>query len=96
MDTKNKITLSHKILCILVLLSLSFYAFSSRSLFSAHALQAPSSSHTITYFQGNKPGAVSFTFDDGLLTQATTGVAELNARGLKGTFFVITSRGEVP
>jgi LPXTG-site transpeptidase (sortase) family protein len=96
MDTKNKVGLSHKIFCILMLLLLSFYALGSRNLSSAHALQAPSSSHTITYFQGNRPGAVSFTFDDGLLTQATTGVAELNARGLKGTFFVITSRGEVP
>ena len=62
---------------------------------SAHA-QAWTSTHEITYFQGNKPGAVSFTFDDGLMTQATNGVSELNARGLKGTFFIITSRGEVP
>jgi peptidoglycan/xylan/chitin deacetylase (PgdA/CDA1 family) len=51
--------------------------------------------HQITYFQGNKPGAVSFTFDDGLLSQATNGASQLNARGLKGTFFIITSRGEV-
>jgi hypothetical protein len=47
-------------------------------------------SHTVTYFQGNKTGAVSLTLDDGYQSQVTTGLAQLNARHLKGTFFVIT------
>ena len=53
------------------------------------------SSHTITYWNGNKPGAVSLTFDDGYASQVTTGVNQLNARGLKGTFFVITGNNPV-
>jgi LPXTG-site transpeptidase (sortase) family protein len=96
MNAKNKISLSSKILSLFVLLAMSFYAFGSRTPASVYALQGPLSSHTITYFQGNKPGAVSFTFDDALVSQATTGAAELNARGLKGTFFVISSRRDVP
>jgi peptidoglycan/xylan/chitin deacetylase (PgdA/CDA1 family) len=54
--------------------------------------QAWTSTHQITYFQGNKPGAISISFDDGLPYQAqdTNGVSQLNARGLKGTFFVVT------
>ena len=46
--------------------------------------------HKITYFHDNKAGAISVTFDDGYTSEATTGVSQLNARGLKGTFFVIT------
>ncbi len=49
-----------------------------------------SASHQIAYFRDNKAGAVSVTFDDGYQSQITTGVPQLNARGLKGTFFVIT------
>jgi peptidoglycan/xylan/chitin deacetylase (PgdA/CDA1 family) len=52
--------------------------------------QSWTSTHEITYFQGNKPGAVSITFDDGYPSQINNGVAQLNARGLKGTFFLIT------
>jgi len=47
-------------------------------------------SHQITYFEDNMPGAVSLTFDDGYQSQATTGVSALNARNLKGTFFIHT------
>ncbi len=50
-------------------------------------------SHSITYFKGNKKGAVSLTFDDGYPSQVTDGMTLLNARNLKGTFFVITLDG---
>jgi peptidoglycan/xylan/chitin deacetylase (PgdA/CDA1 family) len=58
----------------------------------AVSAQTWNSTHEITYFQGNKPGAVSISFDDGLpyQEQDTNGVSQLNARGLKGTFFVVT------
>jgi len=52
--------------------------------------RAQAGNHQITYFQGNKPAAVSITFDDGYTSQVTAGAAELNARGLKGTFFIIS------
>ena len=48
--------------------------------------------HQITYWADNKAGAVSITFDDGVISQYTQAVPALNARGFKGTFFVITSR----
>ena len=47
--------------------------------------------HEITHFQGNKNGAVSITFDDGYASQATIGVPLLNARNIKGTFFMVTA-----
>ena len=49
-----------------------------------------SASHQITYFQGNKAGAVSSTFDDGYKTQLQNGLPVLNIRNVKGTFFTIT------
>ena len=48
------------------------------------------SPHQITYWADNKAGAVSVTFDDGVLSQYTLAVPALNERGFKGTFFVIT------
>jgi LPXTG-site transpeptidase (sortase) family protein len=95
MYIKNQLFLIRRALYASMLLILFLSTFVNGEISSVRA-QAGTSTHTITYFQGNRPGAVSFTFDDGLLTQATTGASELNARGLKGTFFVITSRGEVP
>ncbi|HVN16952.1 MAG TPA: polysaccharide deacetylase family protein, partial [Anaerolineales bacterium] len=88
MHTKNRTTLPHKALYAIVLLAIYFSAFGSANVYSVRAQQP--TSHTITYFQGNKPGALSFTFDDGYTTQVSVGVAFLNARGWKGTFFVIT------
>ena len=38
----------------------------------------------------NKKGAVSITFDDGLTSQISLAIPALDARGLKGTFFVVT------
>ena len=61
-----------------VLLFLSFLTFPA------------SASHQITYFQGNKAGAVSITFDDGYKTQLQNGLPVLNIRNVKGTFFTIT------
>jgi LPXTG-site transpeptidase (sortase) family protein len=95
MNIKNQLFLTRRALYASMLLILFLSTFLNGEVSSVLA-QTGTTTHTITYFQGNKPGAVSFTFDDGLLTQATTGASELNARGLKGTFFVITSRGEVP
>lgn len=46
--------------------------------------------HEITPWRGNRPGAVSLTFDDGYESQLTTCVELLNARNLKGTFFIVT------
>ena len=46
--------------------------------------------HRITYWADNKAGAVSITFDDGDSSQFALAVPALNARGFKGTFFVIT------
>ena len=48
------------------------------------------SAHTITTWPGNKKGALSLTFDDVCDSQLTVGIPELNARGMKGTFFVVT------
>lgn len=39
-----------------------------------------------------RPGAVSLTFDDGDASHLDIGIPELDRRGLKGTFYVITSR----
>jgi len=46
--------------------------------------------HTVSRWKGNKAGAVSFTFDDGYLSQYSVGVTALNEQGYKGTFFLIT------
>ena len=48
--------------------------------------------HGITNWPENKAGAVSLTFDDGTQSQLSLGIPALNARGMKGTFFVITDR----
>lgn len=78
-----------KILYSTVLAVLCFSILGSLGIIPARAQQ--NTSHTITYFQGNKPGAVSFTFDDGYVTQVTNILPEMNSRGIKGTFFLITS-----
>ena len=52
--------------------------------------------HTITAWPENKKGAVSITFDDGYPSQYTLGVPALNARGMKGTFFIITDDEGIP
>lgn len=46
--------------------------------------------HEIAPWRGNRPGAATFTFDDGYESQFTTGVQLLNDRNMKGTFFIIT------
>ncbi|MCK7490010.1 MAG: polysaccharide deacetylase family protein [Anaerotruncus sp.] len=51
--------------------------------------------HQITPWKHNRSGAVSMTFDDGYWTQVTNAVPLLNARSLKGTFFVTTGTTEV-
>ena len=47
--------------------------------------------HTITNWPDNKAGAVSLTFDDSHPSQISLGIPALDARGMKGTFFVITN-----
>lgn len=63
---------------LIVLLLLMFFAGSS---FAAH---------TIATWPGNKKGAISLTFDDACDSHLTVGIPALNARGMKGTFFLIT------
>jgi len=92
MHAKKQILPTRKTLYGIMLLAVFLFAFGDGNLPNARA-QAWASTHAITYFQGNKAGAVSFTFDDGYVSQATTAVSELNARGLKGTFFLITDPG---
>lgn len=41
-------------------------------------------------YAGGKTGALSLTFDDGLASHWTTAAPLMTARGLRGTFFVIT------
>ena len=47
-------------------------------------------SHKITDWPNNKKGAISLTFDDACSSQLTVGLPALDARGMKGTFFVVT------
>lgn len=51
----------------------------------------PDPSLTVVPWNGRK-GAVSLTFDDGDASHLDIGIPELDRRGLKGTFYVITSR----
>lgn len=44
----------------------------------------------LTNFAGGKTGALSLTFDDSLPSHWSVTVPALNARGMRGTFFVIT------
>jgi peptidoglycan/xylan/chitin deacetylase (PgdA/CDA1 family) len=46
--------------------------------------------HQSTTWPDNKKGAVSLTFDDGSPSQISLGIPALDARGLKGSFFLIT------
>ncbi len=52
--------------------------------------------HEIAKWKDNKAGAVSLTFDDGYISYFTIGVPALNARGFKGTFFIITNYTDDP
>ena len=44
----------------------------------------------ITKWQDGKTGAVSLTFDDGIITQFTRALPTMNRLGFKGTFYVVT------
>lgn len=46
----------------------------------------------IAQFAGDRPAALTYTFDDGLRDQFTVAVPMLNEAGLKGTFFVIPGK----
>jgi len=83
-----KHTFLYKTYKIISLVSL-VVVLTTGNLFFVNA-QAWASTHQIAFFQGNKPGAVSFTFDDGYWSQVNSGAAQLEARGLNGTFFVVT------
>ncbi len=52
--------------------------------------------HEITPWKDNKAGAVSVTFDDGSISHFTVGVPALNARGFRGTFFIVTDYADNP
>ena len=47
--------------------------------------------HEITKWRYNRAAAASLTFDDGYVSEATTGKDLLKARNLRGTFFLITN-----
>ncbi len=48
--------------------------------------------HTVTAWHGNKPGAVTISFDDGIYpTQITQALPLINQLGIKATFFVVTN-----
>ena len=68
----------------MVLLSLAVFAGNS---FAAHQ---------ITTWPDNWKGAVSLGFDDGCSSHLSLAVPALNARGFKGTFFLITGDGSDP
>lgn len=45
----------------------------------------------VSKFRGNRPAAISFTFDDGDEEHATLVAPELEKRGMRGTFWIIGS-----
>ena len=51
-------------------------------------IKLAATSHEITKWRNNRAGAVSLTFDDGYLSQATTGKDLLSAKNIRGTFFL--------
>ena len=53
-------------------------------------IQVSAAAHQITQWADNRAGGVSITFDDGFRSQYTMAVPALNARGIKGSFFLIT------
>jgi peptidoglycan/xylan/chitin deacetylase (PgdA/CDA1 family) len=44
---------------------------------------------TVALWQGDKKGAVSMTFDDGMISQFNNALPLLQAHGLKATFFIV-------
>lgn len=53
------------------------------------AQTAPPSAARIAHFDGDRPAALTYTFDDNLRDQYTIAVPMLNEIGFKGTFFII-------
>lgn len=47
----------------------------------------------VCYFPEGKKAAVSFSYDDGAVSQLTYAVPQLEAAGVRGTFYQITSAG---
>jgi peptidoglycan/xylan/chitin deacetylase (PgdA/CDA1 family) len=48
----------------------------------------------ITKFQGNKKGAITLTYDDGIINQLTIAKPIMDSLGLPATFYVITGKVE--
>ena len=48
----------------------------------------------ITKFQGNKKGAISVTYDDGIINQLTIAKPIMDSLGLPATFYIITGKVE--
>lgn len=48
----------------------------------------------ITKFQGNKKGAISITYDDGIINQFTVAKPIMDSLGLPATFYIITGKVE--
>ena len=88
-NTKSKLATRHSIGAvkgektrIFIFWSLLFLLLSPIQVFAA--------AHQITQWVNNTSGAVSITFDDGNRSDYTLAVPALNARGFKGSFFIIT------
>ena len=62
-----------------------FLLFAPRTGWAQHANPAA----RIAHFDGDRPAAISYTFDDNLRDQYTVAVPMLNEAAFKGTFFVI-------
>ncbi len=60
---------------------------------SAQSLPSPGTT-TVSRFSGDRTGAVSLTFDDGIITQFTVARPILDSLGLPATFYVITGKIE--
>ncbi len=54
---------------------------------------APVGNTTVEKFKGGKQCAFSLQFDDSIPSQADFAIPHLNARGLRGTFFVNPATG---
>lgn len=52
--------------------------------------------HSITPWSGNRPAALSITFDDGYISQYSFAMPALNKRGFVGTFFIMSDLAYAP
>lgn len=68
---------------------MAVFKMSAVLLASAPLLCADDAEVRIAKFPGDRPAAVSFTFDDGLPDHLSIAVPALEKRGMRGTFFLV-------